>query len=146
MRKPKPGERQGHHWRIAPLPGRARNRHALIDVNWWKSFVQRRLTVPLGDPGSLAIYGKLRADGNAVDASRHRMLAEHLTAEFRVKTEGRGREVDEWRLPPAKPDNHLLDCLVGCAVGASMLGVSLIGEQTAVRTQAKRRKRKVSYL
>jgi hypothetical protein len=33
----------------------------------------------------------------------------------------------EWTLLPSKPDNHWLDCLTGCAVAASMLGVSLPG-------------------
>ena len=31
--------------------------------------------------------------------------------------------VREWPVPPTRPDNHWLDCLVGCAVAASMLGV-----------------------
>jgi hypothetical protein len=53
------------------------------------------------------------------------MLAEHLTAEYRVKTEGRGRTVDEWKIRPERSDNHWFDCLVGCAVAASMQGASL---------------------
>jgi len=57
----------------------------------------------------------------------HRLLAEHLTAEYRVKTEGRGRVVDEWRLRPEAQDNHWLDCLVGCAVAASIQGAILPG-------------------
>jgi hypothetical protein len=48
-----------------------------------------------------------------------------LTAEYRVKTEGRGRTVDEWKIRPERADNHWLDCLVGAAVAASMQGVSL---------------------
>ena len=52
-------------------------------------------------------------------------LADHLTSEFRVKTTGRGRDVDEWKLRPGRPDNHWLDCLTGAAVAASMQGVSL---------------------
>jgi hypothetical protein len=36
-----------------------------------------------------------------------------------------GRTVDEWKLRPERADNHLLDCLVGAAVGASMQGISL---------------------
>jgi hypothetical protein len=52
-------------------------------------------------------------------------LAEHLTSEYRVKTEGRGRVVDEWKLRPEASDNHWLDGLVGCAVAASILGAGL---------------------
>jgi len=53
------------------------------------------------------------------------MLADHLTSELRVNVTAKGRSVDEWRLRSPGRDNHWLDCLVGCAVGASMLGVSL---------------------
>jgi len=42
-----------------------------------------------------------------------------------VKTEGRGRKVDEWKLRPEASDNHWLDGIVGCAVAASMLGARL---------------------
>ncbi len=55
------------------------------------------------------------------------MLAEHLTSEYFVKTEARGRSVDEWKQRPEQPDNHWFDCLVGSAVAASMQGVVLFG-------------------
>ncbi len=55
------------------------------------------------------------------------MLAEQVTAEYFIKTEGRGRTVDEWKARPEQPDNHWLDCLVGSAVGASMQGALLFG-------------------
>ena len=42
-----------------------------------------------------------------------------------MKTQGRGRTVDEWKLKPEHHDNHWLDCLAGCAVCGSMLGCSL---------------------
>jgi len=50
------------------------------------------------------------------------MFAEQVTAEYFIKTEGRGRTVDEWKARPEQPDNHWLDCLVGTAVAASMQG------------------------
>jgi len=55
------------------------------------------------------------------------MLADHLTAEYRVKSTAQGRTVDEWKLRATRPDNHWLDCLVGCAVAASIQGASLPG-------------------
>ena len=61
------------------------------------------------------------------------MLAEHLTSEYRVKTQGRGRTVDEWKLKPQHSDNHWLDCVVGCAVCASMLGSTLPETLTKAR-------------
>jgi len=71
----------------------------------------------MGDRGCLSLFGE--------KPDAHRLLADHLTSEFRVKTTGRGRDVDEWKLRPGRPDNHWLDCLTGAAVAASMLGVSL---------------------
>jgi hypothetical protein len=55
------------------------------------------------------------------------LFAEHVTSEMRVRTQGRGREVDEWRLRQPGLDNHWLDGLVGCAVAASMQGAVLFG-------------------
>jgi hypothetical protein len=65
------------------------------------------------------------------------MLADHLTAEYRVKSMAQGRTVDEWKLRATRPDNHWLDCLVGCAVGASMQGVVLLGTDMKVSMNRK---------
>ena len=57
-----------------------------------------------------------------------RLFADHLTAEYRVKTEGRGRTVDERKLRTAGGgDNRWCDGLVTCAVAASMQGAVLEG-------------------
>jgi len=66
------------------------------------------------------------------------------TAEYRVKTEGRGRTAHEWKLRPEASDNHWLDCLVGCAVGASIQGAVLPG--TDGKPQAKRPRLSLSEL
>ena len=50
-----------------------------------------------------------------------------LTAEYYVKTEGRGRTLDKWKSRPDQPDNHWLDSLVGAAMGASVQGCVLFG-------------------
>ena len=120
--KRRKGERIGHHWRVPSVQGRRQVRHVLIDTNYWKSFVHARLAVAMGDPGSLSLFGHKPAE--------HQLLAEHLTAEYRVKTEARGRVVDEWKIRAGGPDNHWLDCLVGCAVAASVLGAVLPGTDT----------------
>lgn len=117
--KRKKGERVGLHWRVPTVQGRRQVRHVLIDTNYWKSFVHARLAVAMGDPGSLSLFGRKPGE--------HQLLAEHLTAEYRVKTEARGRVVDEWKIRAGGPDNHWLDCLVGCAVAASILGAVLPG-------------------
>jgi len=66
----------------------------------------------VGDPGCLSLFGR--------DAGRRRLLADHLTSEYRVKTERRGRTVDEWKRRVSGFDNHWLDCLVRSAVAAAM--------------------------
>ena len=95
-----PGDKAGHNWRIpAAVNGRA-TRHVVFDTNYWKSFVHARLAVPLGEKGCLSLFGD--------KAEAHRQFADHLLAEYRVKTEGRGRKVDEWRARPSGGDNHWL--------------------------------------
>jgi hypothetical protein len=39
-----------------------------------------------------------------------------------VPTQGRGRQVDEWKIKPERGDNHWFDCLVASAVMASVQG------------------------
>lgn len=134
--KRKKGDRIGLHWRLPNIIGKRAVRHILIDTNYWKSFVQARLSVAMGDPGCLSLFGR--------DASVHRLLAEHLTAEYCIRTAARDRVVDEWKLKAIRPDNHWLDCLVGCAVAASMEGVKLFGTQGEV--SVKRRKLKLSEI
>lgn len=119
----KPGDRLGVNWRIPAGDGRRSVRYVLFDANWWKSFVQARLAAPLGSRSCLTLYGD--------NPGNHRMLADHLTAEYAVQTFGRGRSVVEWKQKPGRPDNHWLDGLVGCAVAASVQGASVIGPAQA---------------
>lgn len=120
-----PGDRLGFNWMIPNVAGKRAIRHVVYDTNYWKSFIHARLGVALGDKGNLSLYGRI--PGN------HQLLAEHLTAEYRIKTQGRGRTVDEWKLKPDRTDNHWLDCIAGCAVCASMLGAAL--PETLTRTR-----------
>ncbi len=117
--KRKQGDRVGLNWRIPNVRGKRSVRHVVYDTNWWKSFVHARLAVAMGDSGCLSLFGS--------KAETHRLFAEHVTAEYFVKTEGRGRKVDEWKMRPEQADNHWLDCLVGSAVAASIQGSVLFG-------------------
>ena len=116
------GERVGLNWPMPAIRGKRAARHVIVDVNYWKSFVHSRLAVAKGNAGCLLLFGKA---GKKAPAALHRMLADHLTAEYSVTTEGRGRTLEEWKVRLSGSDNHLLDCTVGCAVAASMEGVSL---------------------
>ena len=123
-----PGDRLGFNWMVPNVAGKRAIRHVIYDTNFWKSFIHTRLGVALGDKGNLSLYGRI--------PGVHQLLAEHLTAEYKVKTQGRGRTVDEWKLKPDRTDNHWLDCIAGCAVCASMLGAAL-PETLPVKTARK---------
>lgn len=112
------GEQTGMNWRIRRASKRNNARYGIFDANYWKSFVHGRLFTPHGDPGSLSLF-------SVKDTAQHELIADHLHAECPMLVETQGRKVTEWKERPGKPDNHLFDCLVGCAVGASMLGASL---------------------
>ena len=133
-RKQPPGDIWGHNWVIPALKGRRAVRHVVFDTNYWKSTLFDMLGIQMGDTGCLSLFG--------ADPKPHRMLADHAKAEYPVRTEGRGRTVDEWKQLPSEPDNHLFDCLVGCAVGASILGCKMVGDHRV----RKRRKVKLSEL
>jgi phage terminase large subunit GpA-like protein len=134
--KKKRGDRVGLHWRIPNTSGKRQVRHALIDTNYWKSFVHARLAVAMGDPGCLSLFGR--------DEESHRLVADHLTAEYRVRTLAQERMVDEWKLRATRPDNHWLDGLVGCAVAASIQGAGLAGIEA--RPAGPRRRLRLSEL
>jgi phage terminase large subunit GpA-like protein len=134
--KRKRGDRVGLHWRIPNTIGKRQVRHALIDSNYWKTFVHGRLGVAMGDPGCLSLFGR--------DEEAQRLLADHLTAEYRVRTLANERMVDEWKLRASRPDNHWLDCLAGCAVAASIQGATLAGVET--RPSGPRRRLRLSEL
>jgi hypothetical protein len=126
----KRGDKMGWNWYIpAPIRGRA-GRYVRYDTNHWKRFVHDRLAVAVGDDGCLTLWGK--------QPTRHIMFAEHLTAESPTITTKNGRTVGEWSMRPGRSDNHWLDCMVGCAVAASMLGSSLPGTGAGARVKRKR--------
>ena len=113
------GDRVGLNWRMPNIRGKRAVRHVVFDANYWKSFVASRLLMAVGDRGCLSLWGR--------SGETHMLFAEHLTAEYRVKTEGRGRKVEEWKMRPEAKDNHWWDGAVGCAVAASMVGCVLAG-------------------
>ena len=126
----RPGDRIGFNWRIPNVQGRRTVRYVLFDSNFWKSFVYARLATPMGERGCLSLFGDR--------PEQHRLFAEHLLAEYRVRVEGRGRTVDEWKQRPERADNHWFDCLVGTAVAASIQGVTLLGSDGREHLSSKR--------
>lgn len=134
--KIQPGERRGLNWCVRSARGGIKVRLVHFDTNFFKSFVHARLTATIGDAGSLSLFGD--------DPAAHRMLVDHLCAEYRVRTEGRGRVVDEWQCK-VNEDNHFLDDLVGNAVAAATLGCKL-AELAPPKARSRRRRPHITYL
>lgn len=113
--KPAQGEVAGHHWfrRV----GKRAARFLLIDTNYWKTFIHNGLSLMPEEPHSISLF--------SASPHEHRLLADHLTAETLHKPKSEdGRTVDQWK-NSQHADNHLFDCLVMNAVGASELGVTM---------------------
>lgn len=113
----RPGERAGWHWRLS-APAAGRGRHLVVDVNHWKTFAAERLRTPGGAAGCVTLF-------DPGPAGSHKMLADHLTAEYPVALtrQAGGRSVDEWKNYPNR-ENHWWDCAVGCFAQASLDGLA----------------------
>jgi phage terminase large subunit GpA-like protein len=127
----KRGDQMGHYWRMPAVKGRREVRYLIYDANYWKSCGHARLAMAMGDRGGISLLGRTGTD--------HRLFAEHLTAEYPVKTAGRGRTVDEWKERPNR-ENHWFDCYVGCCVAACCQG-SRLPEWSATAGGTRKRKR-----
>jgi hypothetical protein len=117
----------GWFWTDGPGPAR----EIVFDTNLWKSRVHNALYLATESVGSIQLF----------NSKQHQMFCEHLCAEKPIKTEANGRTVHEWRATPGQ-DNEGLDCIVGCAVGASIAGIARTAETIPRKKTAKRR---ISY-
>ena len=124
-RKPQKGDRFGFNWRLSRIPDNPKRRRAAYDANFWKSFVHERMMFPTGDRGGLTVFKAPPGD--------HDMFADQFCAERPVKVEAKGRSVIQWGADPSSPDNHYLDCVAGCAVAASISGVTVDGHTSGKR-------------
>lgn len=116
------GDRIGLNWKVGQISEGQKS--AVYDTNFYKTFVSARLRLQMGDPEAIGFH-----------AGQHELLFEHLTSEYPVRTEARGRVVDEWKM--AGRDNHWFDGLVGSAVAASIAGVQPIATEAGGRQRRK---------
>lgn len=114
-----PGEQLGHHWMAARRVKKG-VQVLVVDVNYWKTHAAGAITAPLGNVGSIALFGTAETD--------HRMLFDHYTAEAasRLRDERTDRVVQVWRVLPNR-DNHHWDNLVGCCAAAAFRGAKVEG-------------------
>jgi hypothetical protein len=131
------GQVIGEEWMLGRVENKRATRLLTYDTHYWKTRLHSGLATAVGDRGCFTLFGSRRQS----EAPDHSMIAAHLTAETRKKTEGGGRVVFVYALRPEKPDNHLLDCLVGNHVLASLLGCRLIGQPVIATPPKPARKR-----
>jgi hypothetical protein len=134
----KPGTIRGDNW-IVQRPSTRLGLCCFYDTNHWKTETHQALIVPAEHTQSTVFFRDT--------ATNHQMLVDHCCAEraTRVEVRTRGRIVDEWTLPPNKPDNHYWDTLVGCRVAASLTGIRK-DAPTHVQRKTVVGRKKVKYL
>lgn len=92
-----------------------------INSNYWKSWVHKRLTTPIGLPGALSLH---QGEGNT-----HEKLAKHLTSERSEFSPRPGKgNVEIWVKKPGA--NHWFDALYYACVGLHMAGARIIEKRT----------------
>ena len=137
----RPGETIGDHWYVPNVRRTAQFPHVLIDTNFWKGFVHDGLAAAPADRGCIGLYGTAKPalhspKGGA--GTDHGLFAEHIArSEHWAEVTGPYGTVREWSPLPTRPDNHWLDCLVGCAAAASMCGIRTAGEAVPLRPRKK---------
>lgn len=110
----RPGERIGEGW-ILGVASADRLRLLRFDSNFWKSRIAAMLTRPMGMRGGVTLCGARPVENE--------LLALHLSSEIPTRVEAKGRVLSTWARRPDR-DNHWWDCLIGCAVAASVEGIN----------------------
>lgn len=124
--------RRGDHWLLYRDPVKAPNGQVMFDANHWKTRLLTGLDAKAGDPA------RLRVDGTF---DEHRLLLKHLGAEFMMIEESSGARKEVWKAKrKGWTDNHLLDCFVGCLVGASINGATMLGAPDEIRRKIRKRR------
>lgn len=109
-RKPLSGDRHETDYKLKAA-GHRLVRVLQFDSAKWISRVINWARTPVGSTGALTLW--------KAHAERHRMFAEHLTAEYCTVSieKGTNKEITTWALKPGVHDNHLLDALKMAAIG-----------------------------
>jgi hypothetical protein len=116
----RPGEKLGRGW-VLGQAGTDRLRLLRYDTNLWKTHMAASLQMPVGTRGAITLFGDRPA--------QHELVSLHLSAEYPTMVEARGVALNVWQARPDR-ENHWLDCLVGCAVGASLQGINPVAGLT----------------
>lgn len=130
-----PGDVVGDNWRIdAKTAGKGR--FVSFDTSPWKTAIAERILTAPGATSSFYLPGS--------SLREHPLLTTHLLSEFRAASWGQGRRVEKWSPRPDRRENHWWDCVIGCAVAASVSGLTFsaaaaAGDNREPDTEKKRR-------
>ena len=111
--KSKKGEKVGCEW-ITRRNNSREVKHITFDSNWFKTQMHAAFAVEPGNENGMMICSG--------SAAAHQMLIDQLLSEKPSTLTKGERTTTLWTLPQSKPDNHLLDCVSGAIVAASLDG------------------------
>ena len=90
-----------------------------VDADHWKTWVQQRLSTPMGQPGAMTLYQAL--------PNEHLALAKHLTSEKKVEEFVAGKGVvTKWER--LRRQNHWFDALYNACAAGYLCGARLVTE------------------
>ncbi len=97
--------------------------------DYWRVHLQKAFLIPVGAPGAIGLYGD-RPDA-------HEKIGRHIASEQLVEfIKGDLADYYNWHIKVGE-HNDLLDCVVGCCVGASFRGchanIGNVGPQQAAK-------------
>ena len=129
------GSKRGDEW-LYGRPAKKLMKQFLVDSNEWKSFAAEAWRLPITHRHSMTLHSGTMAE--------LKMFCQQASAERskRQVNESDNRTVDEWELPPAKPDNHFADNVYNACVLANYRGIVRDG----ITTKRRRRRRRVTYM
>jgi len=116
------------------VDGKLRFRQIVQNSDYWRMAAQKAFLNEYGVPGSCTIFGTRSIEH---DAFAREICAERLD-NFASTDKG---NLYKWNLTPGQA-NDKLDALVGCYAGASLLGASFDGGESAWRKRSEPQKKK----
>lgn len=100
------------------------------NVDWWKSWVHQRLSVPLNDAAAIGAMSFF----NAVPRE-HTTIAKHITNEKLIQEHVPGRGIVERWVNEGRRPNHYLDALLLAGVGLHLAGFRLFDAADAAAVE-----------
>ena len=124
QRHPQPEKRRSSEWMITGVKQHML-RECLFHPHFWKGRMNTAFSLPLNSPSSISLYG--------ADPRHHEMFAAHATSHYSIEAGSGETKWTDWLLYPGVERDDLWDCVVGCAVAASIEGCELSSDTSYSR-------------